>query len=139
MLVKNLRDGPNYSVGLVVSKLGKVNFEVEVNGEAWKRHADQLMIYKRASRPDLDIGLASHPETSTPSCVLPFPGASVVPELVKPMEMAAVAEITSDLTESLDSILVVVPTNPLAQREAAILKVYPYRDYSQQNWCKPTF
>ena len=33
VLVKNLRDGPNYLVGLVVSKLGQVNYKVEVNGE----------------------------------------------------------------------------------------------------------
>ena len=95
-------------------QLGQVNYEVEVNGEVWKRHVDQLLICKATSRPDLDsdIGLASFPETSTPSSVLPLPGASVLPEPIEPMETAPVSGTTSDRTGSLESLPVVVTTNP---------------------------
>ena len=46
VLVRNLRAGPNWLVGVVTTKLGPVNYKVEVNGEVWNRHADQLMSYK---------------------------------------------------------------------------------------------
>ena len=45
----------------MVSKLGQVNYEMEVNGKVngkfWKRHVDQLMIYIGASRPNYNSDL----------------------------------------------------------------------------------
>ena len=46
VLVRNLRDGAPWLVGCVVEVLGPANYEVEVNGQVWMRHADQLMVYK---------------------------------------------------------------------------------------------
>ena len=73
VLVRNLRDGPNWLVGSVVKKCGPVNYEVEVEGRVWKRHADQLMEYKGQPVPpgslaDGSPAVAAH--------------AEVVPELV---------------------------------------------------------
>lgn len=46
VLVRNLREGPHWLIGVVVQQLGPVTYEVEVASQVWKRHADQLMAYK---------------------------------------------------------------------------------------------
>lgn len=43
LLIENLTDGPNWLVGQVITKLGQANYNFEVQGQVWKRHADQLM------------------------------------------------------------------------------------------------
>ena len=43
VLVKNLRGQPKWLPGKIVEKSGPVSFRVEVQGQVWRRHADQLL------------------------------------------------------------------------------------------------
>lgn len=45
VLIWNLRDGPKWLHGIVVEKLGPVSYQVEVQGQLWSRHVDQLLYY----------------------------------------------------------------------------------------------
>ena len=44
VLVRNFREGLKWLQGRVVSKDGPVSYQVEVGGQVWKRHIDQLLV-----------------------------------------------------------------------------------------------
>ena len=43
VLVRNLRDGPKWLQGVIVEKSGPVSYRVDVQGQIWSRHIDQLL------------------------------------------------------------------------------------------------
>jgi len=72
LLIENLTDGPNWLVGQVITKLGQANYNFEVQGQVWKRHADQLMAYKGEQLSGPKTSLTSLSKGSlTPSFPLP--------------------------------------------------------------------
>ena len=46
ILARNMREGPCLRVGVVLHKVGPVTYEVGVNDQVWKCHADQLLEYR---------------------------------------------------------------------------------------------
>ena len=69
VFVRNLREGPCWVIGVVSKRLGRVTYEIEVGGQVWKRHADQLMTYKGSMRSE-GIGGAINMTEDPP--VLPY-------------------------------------------------------------------
>ena len=146
VLVRNLRNGPNWVVGLVVTKLSPVTYEVKVNGQVWKRHADQLMAYRGEKLPELVASEVPLPEDSEGQ-TLPDP---VMPEPVLPSDSDATEEVgsTPDCTSSPD-----IPANesstsanaaPTTENSSMIrtpptLKVYPRRVHQRPDRYEPTF
>ena len=146
VLVRNLRNGPNWVVGLVVTKLSPVTYEVKVNGQVWKRHADQLMAYRGEKLPGLVASEVPLPEDSEGQ-TLPAP---VMPEPVLPSDSDATEEVgsTPDCTSSPD-----IPANesstsanaaPTTENSSMIRtpptpKVYPRRVHQRPDRYEPSF
>ena len=92
VLVRNLRDGPRWLVGVVVQKLGPVSYEVDVNGQVWRRHTDQLLAYKGSSRPEIqrepsssDISVwPALPGVATSAASEPAPHPNITPPATTP-------------------------------------------------------
>ena len=120
VLVRNLRDGPRWLVGRVIEELGPANYEVQVNGQIWMRHADQLIAYKGVPEPDSDAvspGVDREDQTvdlSVPPSEIPV-AVSVETEHTEP---AAREETDLDLT------LPVEPSTPTPPVPGTP-KVYP--------------
>ncbi len=53
ILARNMREGPCLRVGVVLHKVGPVTYEVGVNDQVWKCHADQLLEYKESEVPEI--------------------------------------------------------------------------------------
>ena len=64
MLARNLREEPKCLPGAIVNRTGPVAYEVNINGQLWKRHAEQLLSSSSAyaSMPDEPL---SEPEDRT--------------------------------------------------------------------------
>lgn len=43
VLVRNLREGPKWVCGTIVEQTGPVSYNVQVSGQIWRRHIDQLL------------------------------------------------------------------------------------------------
>lgn len=85
ILIGNLRDRPNWLVDQVITKLGPVTYEREVQGQLWRCRTDQLMSYKGHQIPNLEESWTSY--TREPS--LPHgEDALVVPEMAAITETA---------------------------------------------------
>ena len=73
MWVHNVREGPKWLPGTISDKTGPVSYEVTVNGQVWRRRAEQL-IKRTGSQPPMDTdtmegeesgGLGEFPEDTT--------------------------------------------------------------------------
>ena len=53
MWVHNVREGPKWLPGTISDKTGPVSYEVTVNGQVWRRHAEQLL-KRTGSQPPMD-------------------------------------------------------------------------------------
>lgn len=167
VLVKNMRDGPPWLVGRILEQLGPANYEVKVDGQVWKRHADQLMLYKGDSAPDSDsavsgdIDVQLHPHPVALPMAVPVvvpvaterPGPAVQDEAAAPrgQEMPPVqnpnSSIPSPPRTSAPPILPSVPPTsaptpsrtPTRTNPKVLPKTYPHRDRNQPNWFRPSF
>ncbi len=144
VLAKNLRDGPKWLVGRILSKLGPVNYQVDVHGQIWKRHADQLMTYKgeqetREQVSDPEASLTSPPEEViiplSPPASDPVAEAGGTPPVVETPSEVLPPEVVETPAAP------VVPTIPPSAPEINIpmTKVYPRRERSRPNRFEPTF
>ena len=90
VLVRNLREGPCWVIEVVSKRLGPVTYEVEVGGQVWKRHTDQVMAYK-GSMGSEGIGGATNMTEDPPVLpVVPTVAAGVVmPEVVRCLLLAS--------------------------------------------------
>lgn len=71
VLARNFREGPRWLQGRVVSKEGPVSYKVEVSGQIWNRHIDQLLLYR---------GKDNGPEVAGGKAVVEVPE---VPEVIQ--------------------------------------------------------
>ena len=67
VLVQNLRDGPKWLKGMIVEKSGPVSYRVDVQGQIWSHHTDQLLNCKgvlnreRVTTPDPCVEVTNEP------------------------------------------------------------------------------
>ena len=60
--VHNVREGPKWLPGTISDKTGPVSYEVTVNGQVWRRHAEQLL-KRTGSQPPMDTDTAEGEES----------------------------------------------------------------------------
>ena len=89
VLVRNLREGPCWVIRVVSKRLGPVTYEVEVGGQVWKRHTDQLMAYKGSMGSE--VGGATNMTEDPPvlPVVLTVAAGVVMPEVVRCLLLAS--------------------------------------------------
>ena len=150
VLVRNLRDGAPWLVGCVVEVLGPANYEVEVNGQVWMRHADQLMAYKGVQDTDTEpVGEAPLPIPPVPIVTESNAEATVNEELVAPSDLDTTPPLESSspvppvrMPTSPPATPVRVPTSsspPPAVRTPTVPKTYPKRNRPGPDYLRPTF
>ena len=69
VLVRNLRDGPKWFKGMIVEKSGPISYRVDVQGQIWSRHTDQLLKFnckgvlnrERVTTPDPCVEVTYEP------------------------------------------------------------------------------
>ena len=129
VLVRNFRDGPKWVPGCVSVREGPVTYGVEVNGQLWKRHADQLLDQRGHMVEQPATGITGLPYPELPC----DPVTS--PEILSGTPSACLETPTEDLDgcleseETSDSLLL---NSPVPQR-------YPQRSRRPPERFEPSF
>ena len=130
VLVRNIRDGPKWVPGHVSEREGPVTYEVEVNGQFWKQHADQLLDQRgpQAEQPVTSITGLPHPGLPSDAVASPeiSPGTSTSISETSSEKLEGLLEGSEETSGSLS------PNSPAPQR-------YPQRSRKLPERFEPRF
>lgn len=148
VLVRNVRDGPKWLPGEICNKSGPVSYEVNVDGQRWRRHAEQLLSLadNEHSQPDSQLStelteVSPTQETSVPQDPLP-----VVDNSDSPPVLDTEPETTSESENSPGSanspeaeLPVPAPAESSDAHTPRQPKTYPRRERRPRIRYEPTF
>ena len=80
VLVRNVRDGSKWLPGEVCAKTGPVSYEVNVCGQVWRRHAEQLLSQSNSMYQQPDAPFPTEVDVEVPSLGAP-PRPTTQPEV----------------------------------------------------------
>ena len=94
MLVRNLRESPKWVCGTIVEQTGPVSYKVQVSGQIWRRHIDQLLgCSSRNGETEDDVYLPASETVQIPnSSTVSAPPSSPNPEQGLPSSSAQLSE-----------------------------------------------